>query len=164
MGSNDERLTRQQRWATMLFGGLLVVFGAVWAFAASQIPIRSMFQPIPPSFLPFWAGLALMATGVLLTVSYALRRAEPDDPAEPLFDRAGQLRVALFLLVLLAYTIFLESVHYLWLTFLVTVAALLVAREKFGWPLLFKALASSGVFYLVFIRWFAVSLPGSRFF
>ena len=157
-------LSRQERTATIVFGTILAGFGLFWAIAASFVPTRNTYQAITPSFLPFWTGVILCGAGLLVVFATWKRQAVPDDPIQPLFIWSEQVRVAAFLAVLLAYCLLIEIVHYFWLTLATMLVALVIAREPIGIWLGVKALATAGIMFVIFIVWFSVPLPGSRFF
>lgn len=156
--------THQERIAVIAFGILLAAFGVFWLVAATGIQNRNTYQSITPDFLPFWTGVALAVVGLLIAFTYWRRTPVEDPDMPPLFIAAEQVRVVLFVLVLLAYCLLLEEIHYFWLTFAVMTLALIIAREPFKPVLFLKSGATAAIMFVLFVWWFDVPLPGSRFF
>jgi len=160
--------TRGERTGTMVVSALFVAFGLFWSVVALGVPARTAFSSISPGMLPFWAGLFFAFMGVVLFVQ-AWRKPESELPAEPgrsepLVDLQGVVRVSLMMAALLVFILLLEHVHYAISTFFVTVAGLAISGEPLRLRLFLIAAAISGVFFLIFIFWLGVPLPGSRYF
>lgn len=158
-----EAVTRQERVGLLVFSAVLVAFGAFWAFEALKLPSHSAFVSISPGLLPTGAGIVMMLAGIALAAVYWRHPAVPDDPANPLFDIRGQLRVLAMLAILLGYILVIDRFHYALTTFVAMAAGLAVASEPLRWPLPLKAAAIAGFMFVVFILWLDVPLPGSRF-
>lgn len=161
--NEDEFLTKQGKWAHVVMGFALAAFGLFWAIAGMNVPSRGAFVSISPAVLPTWSGVILCLSGLALAVIYLRKPVSETAADEPLFDLAGQIRVWLVQIVLLAYVLTLESYHYALTTFLAMLAAMAVASEPLRWPLIAKAAAITVFMFVVFILWLGTPLPGSRY-
>lgn len=164
MENESRRPTHQERLAVIAFGIFLSAFGVFWSVAAMGIQNRNTYQSITPDFLPFWTGVALAVVGILIAFTNWRRTPRDDDEMAPLFIATEQVRVFFFVLVLLVYCLLIETVHYFWLTFAVMTLALITAREPLGLALILKAGVTAAIMFVLFVWWFDVPLPGSRFF
>lgn len=154
----------QRRIATIAFGWALIVWGVFWCVAAWSLPARRAFEPIAIGLLPLFGGALLALAGANIVRVYSKMVPVPSVDEEPLFDWGGQARVVAIIVIILAYTLLLERVHYMITTFFAAGAVLYVAGERLSWGLLLKALVMSTLLFVIFIRWFDIMLPGSRFF
>lgn len=168
MEYGESENTRGERTGTLVLSALFVAFGLFWSYAALGVPARTAFSSISPGFLPFWAGLFFAFMGVVLFVQ-AWRRPARQRPveageADTALELKGVVRVALMMAALLGFILALEHVHYAISTFFVTAAGLAISGEPIRPRLFLIAAAISGLFFLIFIFWLGVPLPGSRYF
>lgn len=165
MEDGESANTRGERAGTMVLSALFVVFGLFWSYAALGVPTRTAFSSISPGLLPFWAGLFFAFMGVVLFLQ-AWRNPASEHVAEEdaSTDLRGILRVSLMMAALLGFIVALEHVHYAISTFFITVAGLAISGEPIRTRLFLIAAAISGLFFLIFIFWLGVPLPGSRYF
>jgi putative tricarboxylic transport membrane protein len=79
-------MTRTRWWPKDATVGVVgTLFGVVLIIGALQIPADpSAFNVLGPSVAPLVIGIAMVATSVALIVQAMLRRAGPEDPAQPL--------------------------------------------------------------------------------
>lgn len=165
---NDTIQTRGERTAMLVLSAVFVAFGLFWSYAALGVPARTQFSSIAPGLLPFWAGLFFAFMGVVLFVA-TWRQPVGEHPAdaevtEEAVNLQGILRVALMMVALLVFILLFERVHYAITTFFITVAGLAISGEPIRPRLFLIAAAISALFFLIFIYWLGVPLPGSRYF
>jgi hypothetical protein len=168
MDHEDHGPTRTERTGLLVISALFVAFGLFWSHAATQIPERTSFNAIPPSLLPFWAGLFFAFMGAVIFIgawrSAPSDRALTEEEAELAVDRKGLIRVGLMMAGLLVFILFFEKIHYAITTFFITAVGLAIAGEPIRPRLFIVAAAIAGSFFLIFIYWLKVPLPGSRYF
>lgn len=168
MEDNEKTQPRGERTAMLVLSATFICFGLFWSYAATGVPARTQFSSIPPGMLPFWAGIFFAFMGVILFVA-TLRRPVSDRPIDPetdteAVDLKGVLRVALMMAALLVFILFLEKVHYAITTFFITAAGLAISGEPIRPKLFIIAAVVAALFFLIFIYWLGVPLPGSRYF
>ena len=110
-----------------------------------------------PSFFPFWLGIALAALGVALAVVNNIRKEGESLPT--LWKGARWGRVILFVILILAYPIVLDTLGYLIATFLLMGTLLCVGESKKIWLKIILALVIVFVSYGIFHLWLKVPLP-----
>jgi putative tricarboxylic transport membrane protein len=162
---DDGAIPQDERVGTMIFAGVLMLFGLFWIWASSDLPSRQQTAYLSQGFMPITAGILLACLSALLLYTTWRTRGVP--PAalgrEPLFERRTEtLAVAIFA-ALLGYIILLPVVHFALTTFLLIVAGLVIAREPIRPRLFLLAAFMTAAFYAIFIWGLDLPLPGSRY-
>lgn len=154
-----------ERRGTLIFAAVLTLFGLFWLYASADLPSRQQTAYLSQGFVPIVAGILLAGLAAMLFVSTWMTASKP--PAElgkePLFEPKAEARGAAVFFLLLVYILILPHVHYLISTFLLMLAGLYLARERFGVRLFVLAAVMAGLFFLVFVWGLGVPLPGSGY-
>lgn len=139
---------------------LAIVVLAGWQ--ATQLPFGSVRAP-GPGFFPLWTSVVIAALAVILLVQ-ALATPRGRAGAAPA-DRArhGLRKVALLVVILVAYCLALESLGYPICTFLL-VTFMLRVLEPHRWSVALGMAAGTAVAsYVLFAVWLRVPLPPGPF-
>jgi hypothetical protein len=164
-GGNGDVIPRDERLGTLIFAAVLTLFGIFWVWASSDLPSRQQTAYLSQGFLPITAGILLAGLSAMLFLSTWLTKSKPASELgkEPLFaPRAEAIAAGVFAL-LLGYIFILPEIHYAISTFLLMVVGLALAGEPLRLRLLVIAVAMTGLFFLIFIYFLQLPLPGSRF-
>ena len=164
---NDEKIIpSDERTGTLIFAAFLTLLGVFWIFAAADLPSRQQTAHLSQGFLPTLSAILLTGLGALLfLVTWRTKFRSPQELGrELLFEREAQLRGAGVFCLLLIYILILLHVHYFISTFLLMAGGLALSREPIRPRLFILAVIVSALFYLVFVRFLQLPLPGSKFF
>jgi hypothetical protein len=161
----DQAIPQDERLGTLIFAGVLLVWGVLWVYASSDLPSRKTTAHLSQGFLPITAGILLAGFSALLFVSTWLTKSRPAKELgkEPLFEPRAEMRGAAVFGILLIYILMLPIVHYLLSTFFLMATGLVLAREPFGIRLFVIAAAMALFFFSVFVWGLDIALPGSSF-
>lgn len=142
----------QDRWSSLFF----IVFSVLLCFQSYKLNIGSYHSP-GPGFLPFWVGLIVGILSLILLVKSIMKDGEEYEK-----DISGGKRwknILLVLFSLLAYTIVLEKLGFVFSTFFF-IAFLLKVIESKRWSVVaIVAIAAALGTYLVFEVWLQTQLP-----
>lgn len=163
--NTDRAIPQDERVATLIFAGVLAVWGVFWIYMSSDLPSRQQTAHLSQGFLPITAGVLLTVLSAVLFISTWFTKSRPAKELgkELLFEREAEIRGAAVFGVLLLYIIILPLVHYLISTFFLMAAGLLLAREKFGIRLFVLAAVMAFLFFAIFVWGLDIALPGSTF-
>ena len=146
-----------------LFALVILLFGAVYLWLALQIGQPTMMAVVGPRVFPLAIGAGLVVSAVwLFGWPGAIEHAQPDstssEVAAPVaFD---WLRVALLLLMLLAYLLLYRPLGYILSTALFMAAATQILGERATlWRDLITAVLLAVVISFVFARLLGINLP-----
>ena len=107
-GSDLEQVIPQdERTGTLIFAGVLVVWGVFWVYMSSDLPSRQQTAHLSQGFLPITAGILLTVLSAVLFASTWFTKSRPAEELgkEPLFEPRAELRGAAVFGVLLIYAI-----------------------------------------------------------
>jgi len=154
-----------ERTGTLIFAGVLTLFGLFWIYASSDLPSRQQTAYLSQGFLPIAAGILLAGlSAILFIATWRTRHKRPQElDREPLFEPVEEMRAAGIFGILLLYILMLPHVHYLISTFVLSLVGLLIAREPIRPRLFIIAAAMSAIFYAIFVWGVELPLPGSRY-
>jgi hypothetical protein len=132
---------------------LAIGLGAAVAYESAKLPFGTIHNP-GPGFFPWWTSAVIIFLG-LIHVFTALRSRS----SHARKDRGRLVKVFALLIVLAVYTFLLDSLGYLFCTFLL-VLFMLRATDPQRWPIALgvAAIAAVGT-YVVFAVWLSVPLP-----
>jgi putative tricarboxylic transport membrane protein len=138
-------------------GALVVGIGVALLVHAAKLDY--MVENVPgPGFLPLWLGIAIVATGIILT-GKALRPAAAAMAAIDWPPRSGWVQIGVMLGGLALALLVLEPLGFL-LTAMLFMAGLVFSLGVRSWPMLLGVpIVSALVLHLVFVVWLAVPLP-----
>lgn len=166
MQDHNKAIPRDQKVGTLITGTIFLAIGILWIIASQRIPTKALYIGVlNAGSLPFGAGILLVIIcGFLLFRYWRL----PSRPArelgtEPLFAPEGLWRVVGTVASLMIYILILPVVNYLVSTFLLMSAGLFFTGRPIGIRLFVIAAIASVAFYLIFVVWLQVALPGSKF-
>ena len=161
----DRAIPQDERMGTLIFAGVLVVWGIFWVYMSSDLPSRQQTAHLSQGFLPITAGILLTVLSAALFASTWFTKSRPAKELgkEPLFEPRAELRGAAVFGVLLTYSLMLPIVHYLLSTFFLMATGLVLARERIGLRLFVIAAVMSLLFFSIFVWGLDIALPGSSF-
>jgi len=161
----DQVIPHDERLGTLIFAGVLVVWGVFWVFMSSDLPSRQQTAHLSQGFLPITAGILLTVLSAVLFASTWLTKSRPAEELgkEQLFEPRAELRGAAVFGVLFIYILMLPIVHYLLSTFFLMTAGLALARQRIGIRLFAIAAVMSILFFSIFVWGLDIALPGSSF-
>jgi hypothetical protein len=166
MRDSRNAIPRDQRIGTLIAGGIFLALGLFWIVASSQIPSKAVYVGVlTAASLPYGAGILLAIISLILLVRYWRLPSRParELGTEPLFAPGGMWRVVGTVITVIVYILILPVINYLVSTFLLMAVGLYFTGRPFGIRLVVIAAVSSIAFYLIFVMWLQVALPGSRF-
>jgi hypothetical protein len=161
----DQVISQDERTGTLIFAGVLVVWGIFWVYMSSDLPSRQQTAHLSQGFLPITAGILLtvLSAGLFASTWFTKSRPAKELGKEPLFEPKSELRGAAVFGVLLIYILMLPIVHYLLSTFFLMATGLALARERIGLRLFLIAAVMSLLFFSIFVWGLDIALPGSSF-
>ena len=132
-------------------------FGAVAAYESAKLPFGTVHSP-GQGFFPRWTSI-LVSLLALVLLFQAL-----SSPSSIVQQAPGRIaKVALLLVVLIAYTFLLDSLGYLLCTFFL-VLVMLRGIDPQRWPVALGMAAITAIgSYIVFAVWLSVPLPRGPF-
>ena len=132
---------------------MALVFGAAALYESSKLPFGTVHSP-GQGFFPWWTSVAIVLLALVLLFQALTSRASAAQ-AGP-----GRIaKVALLLVVLVAYTFLLDLLGYLLCTFLL-VLFMLRAIDPQRWTVALGMAAVTAVgSYVLFAVWLSVPLP-----
>jgi len=159
---------RKERWLSIFWS----VLGLAICFGAYRLSLGSPNDPGPGMF-SFIAGAALTLLSLIQWINVALARSrakalssETHEPqtVEPLFaNRRGAIKAAVIVVALLAYTLSMEHLGFILSTSLFIGFLLWLVEPQRWYVIVFGALLSSLITYLVFKVWLDTALPVGLF-
>lgn len=130
-----------------------LAFGAAALYESSKLPFGTVRSP-GQGFFPWWTGVALALLALVLLVQALASRSNTAREGS-----GGFAKVSALLLVLLAYTLLLDSLGYPLCTFLL-VLFMLLAIDPQRWTVALGMAAITAVgSYVLFAIWLGVPLP-----
>ena len=124
---------------------VLLIVGMFFTFYARTVEIGTFTEP-GPGFLPFWAGLTLVAMSILLLLrTYTTKACAPKSAF--FLQPDSWKRVLATFLSLIAYNLFLTTLGFTLMTFL-----LLIFLVKFSFPQTWKRTLLVGALGSIFAR------------
>jgi putative tricarboxylic transport membrane protein len=136
---------------------MALAFGAAALYESSKLPFGTVHTP-GQGFFPWWTSAAIVLLALILLVQALTER------STTVKDGAGRIaKVALLLVVLIAYTFLLDLLGYLLCTFFL-VLFMLRAIDPQRWTIaLGMAAMTAAGSYILFAIWLSVPLPPGSF-
>lgn len=137
--------------------GFFLAISLVYMFLVKEMPFGSLTSP-KSGFMPIIAGVgavALSAINLYNLYKVARTKRTVDDP--PL-DRAGLLKLAIFVAALIGYLASLKYIGFFPATFIVLFFLIKLSTSKWRMPLI-VSLSVTTAFYLVFSLLLGIRFP-----
>ena len=141
-------------------GVILFLFGGLTTLLSLQMPIGT-FRAAGTGLFPLLLGIILMFLSGLFLLNLLLRKEKELEKKEaPVEATPGSIKpVVLFLGMMALATLFLNSLGYPLIAFLLMVALLKILGMK-RWPAnILLSLATAAASYFLFIQWLKIPLP-----
>ena len=135
----------------------LLLFGIFTCFEAQKLEIGRITRP-GPGFFPFWSGLVLVISSLVLAIKSSREKLESSPSFGEMWKGLHWGKVLFCLAVVVLYAIFLECVGYIISTFLLML--LLFRAVEMGYLLAIPgSIITSFITYALFRLWLQVQLP-----
>ena len=128
-------------------------FGAVAAYESAKLPFGTVHSP-GQGFFPWWTSMLVSLLALVLLFQVL------SSPSSIAHQAPGRIaKLALLLVVLIAYTFLLDSLGYLLCTFFLVLFMLRVTDPQ-RWTVALSMAAITAIgSYIVFAVWLSVPLP-----
>ena len=141
-----------------IFSLIWIAIGVFQCAESFSLGLGSIMEP-GPGFMPFVAGLVMIALGIALFWESQIEMKKKPLPRVSLWSEVYWQRVVYITVIMLVYAIFLPRLGYLLATFVMMVL-LLKSGEPIRWPTaIFVGALTAAFSYVLFGIWLNVSFP-----
>lgn len=144
----------------IIAGIVILIFGGITVILSLRMPIGT-FRAAGTGLFPLLLGILLMILSVLFLFNLLLRKEKDLEEKEaPVEASPGSIKpVILFLGMMALATLFLNSLGYPLIAFLLMAALLKILGMK-RWPVnILLSLATAAASYFLFVQWLKIPLP-----
>ena len=139
---------------------ILMGFSLLGMIEASKLE-RTMKMGVGIGFLPFWMCAIIGVLAIILLVK--VLRGKISDADKPVFPKENMPRVLFMAILLLAYLAVVETIGYVWATFLFFVAMIFILERSRILGGLFYGAVFTSILYAIFKLWLKSPLPSGPF-
>lgn len=143
--------------ADRISGVFWLVFGLFICIESYRLGLGTLHKP-GPGFLYFWTSIFLIIMCIVVLIR-AWRSTGAEEPGASIFGKENLQKIALVLISLFLYAIFMETIGFILITLLLFVYLLGIIEKKRWFYTIFVSVAVTVAAYLIFETWLQSQLP-----